>query len=96
MPSPDVIVEETAKFYDLDPKTIMGQSRKADIVLARQVSMYIIRSITNLSLPEVGKFFGQHHTTVMHSVEKIEKTLGSNGELKEVIRDIKANVNDRF
>ena len=69
---------------------------RADIVLARQVSMYIIRSITNLSLPEVGKFFGQHHTTVMHSVEKIEKTLGSNGELKEVIRDIKANVNDRF
>ena len=96
VPSPDVIVEETAKFYDLDPKTIMGQSRKADIVLARQVSMYIIRSITNLSLPEVGKFFGQHHTTVMHSVEKIEKTLGSNGELKEVIRDIKANVNDRL
>ena len=96
VPPPDVIVEETAKFYDLDPKTIMGQSRKADIVLARQVSMYIIRSITNLSLPEVGKFFGQHHTTVMHSVEKIEKTLGSNGELKEVIRDIKANVNDRF
>ena len=96
VPSPDVIVEETAKFYDLDPKTIMGQSRKADIVLARQVSMYIIRSITNLSLPEVGKFFGQHHTTVMHSVEKIEKALGSNGELKEVIRDIKANVNDRF
>ena len=66
------------------------------IVLTCQVSMYIIRSITNLSLPEVGKFFGQHHTTVMHSVEKIEKTLGSNGELKEVIRDIKANVNDRF
>lgn len=96
VPSPDVIVEETAKFYDLDPKTIMGQSRKADIVLARQVSMYIIRSITNLSLPEVGKFFGQHHTTVMHSVEKIEKTLSTNGELKEVIRDIKANVNDRF
>ena len=96
VPSPDVIVEETAKFYDLDPKTIMGQSRKADIVLARQVSMYIIRSITNLSLPEVGKFFGQHHTTVMHSVEKIEKSLSSNGELKEVIRDIKANVNDRF
>lgn len=96
IPSPEVIVEETAKFYDLDAKTIMGQSRKADIVLARQVSMYIIRSITNLSLPEVGKFFGQHHTTVMHSVEKIEKTLGTNGELKEVIRDIKANVNDRF
>ena len=96
IPSPDVIVEETAKFYDLNPKTIMGQSRKADIVLARQVSMYIIRSITNLSLPEVGKFFGQHHTTVMHSVEKIEKALGTNGELKEVIRDIKGNVNDRF
>lgn len=96
VPSPEVIVEETAKFYDLDPKILMGQSRKADIVLARQVSMYIIRSITNLSLPEVGKFFGQHHTTVMHSVEKIEKYLSTSGELKEVIRDIKGNVNDRF
>lgn len=96
VPSPEVIVEETAKFYDLDPKTIMGESRKANIVLARQVSMYIIRSITNQSLPEVGKFFGQHHTTVMHSVEKIEKMLSTDRELKEVIRDIKANVNDRF
>ena len=96
VPSPEVIVEETAKFYDLDPKTIMGESRKANIVLARQVSMYIIRSITNQSLPEVGKFFGQHHTTVMHSVEKIEKMLSNDRELKEVIRDIKANVNDRF
>ena len=95
-PSPDIILEETAKFYDLEPATIMGQSRKADIVLARQVSMYIIRSLTNLSLPEVGKIFGQHHTTVMHSVDKIEKSLRSNTELKEVIRDIKANVNDRF
>ena len=67
VPSPEVIVEETAKFYDLDPKTIMGESRKANIVLARQVSMYIIRSITNQSLPEVGKFFGQHHTCLLYT-----------------------------
>jgi chromosomal replication initiator protein len=95
-PSPEVILEETAKFYDLDPATITGSSRKSDIVLARQVSMYIIRNLTTLSLPEVGKIYGQHHTTVMHSVDKIEKSIHSNTELKEVIRDIKANINDRF
>ena len=95
-PSPEVILEETAKFYELEPSTITGSSRKSDIVLARQVSMYIIRDLTSLSLPEVGKIFGQHHTTVMHSVDKIDKALRKNRELKEVIRDIKANVNDRF
>ena len=95
MPSPEVIVEETAKFYD-PPQDHHGREPESQHCPGRQVSMYIIRSITNQSLPEVGKFFGQHHTTVMHSVEKIEKMLSTDRELKEVIRDIKANVNDRF
>jgi chromosomal replication initiator protein len=94
-PSADVIVEETAKFYDLDPKLLLGSSRKASIVLARQVSMYIVRSMTNMSLPEMGKFYGMHHTTVMHSVEKIETSLKTDKAMADLIKDIKANINSR-
>jgi chromosomal replication initiator protein len=94
-PSADVIVEETAKFYDLDPMLLLGSSRKASIVLARQVSMYIVRSMTNMSLPEMGKFYGMHHTTVMHSVEKIETSLKTDKAMADLIKDIKANINSR-
>jgi chromosomal replication initiator protein len=94
-PSADVIVEETAKFYGLDSKSLLGNSRKANIVKARQVSMFIVRSMTNMSLPEMGKFYGMHHTTVMHSVEKIENALKSDKGLSDIIKDIKANINAR-
>jgi chromosomal replication initiator protein len=94
-PSADVIVEETAKFYGLDSKSLLGNSRKANIVKARQVSMFIVRSMTNMSLPEMGKFYGMHHTTVMHSVEKIENALKSDKSLSDIIKDIKANINAR-
>lgn len=95
IPSPEVIIEETAKYYAMDPKAIMGSSRTKDVVLARQVSIYLIRSITNLSLPEIGKVFGQHHTTVMHSLDKVEKLMKDNRELSEIVRDIKSNINSR-
>lgn len=95
IPSPEVIIEETAKYYAIDPKSILGNSRTKDIVLARQVSIYLIRSITNLSLPEIGKVFNQHHTTVMHSLDKVEKLMKDNRELSEIIRDIKSNINSR-
>ncbi|MCD8126734.1 MAG: chromosomal replication initiator protein DnaA [Clostridiales bacterium] len=94
-PSPDLIVEMTAKYYDIDYKQLMGSSRKANVVLARQVSMYIMRTMTGQSLPEIGKYFGQHHTTVMHSVEKIEQMQQENRELSHAIKDIKANINSR-
>lgn len=94
-PSLDLIVEMTAKYYDLDPKQLMGSSRKANVVLARQVSMYIMRTMTGQSLPEIGKYFNQHHTTVMHSVDKIEQMQQENRELNHAIKDIKANINSR-
>ncbi len=95
IPSPEVIVEETAKYYARDPKEVLGSSRMKEVVLARQVSIYLIRSITNLSLPEIGKVFGQHHTTVMHSLDKVEKMMRDDRHLAEIVRDIKSNINSR-
>lgn len=58
--------------------------RNKTIVLPRQVAMYLSRELTDLSLPEIGEFFGgKDHTTVLHSYNKIKEELTKNGELKE-------------
>ena len=59
--------------------------------------MYQIRGMTNLSLKEIGKEFeGRDHTTVMHSIDRIEKLTKTNPEIAEVIKDINANINARY
>ena len=95
MPSPEVIVEETGKCYGVEVSDIMSTSRTKEVVNARQVAMFIIRQLTKLSLPEIGRFFGRDHTTVLHSLEKVEGLIKENRETAENIRDIKSNVNNR-
>lgn len=97
MPSPDAIIEEVGKFYNIDPLDIKGQARTKDTVMARQVAMYEIRRMTNLSLKEIGKVFnGRDHTTAMHSIERVEKLIKDSPEQAEAIKDINANINARY
>ena len=95
MPSPEVIIEETGKCYGIEVSDIMSSSRTKEVTMARQVSMYIIRQLTKLSLPEIGRVFGRDHTTVIHSLEKVEGLIKETRETAENIRDIKSNVNAR-
>lgn len=95
MPSPELIIEETSKGYGVDVSDILSTSRTKEITMARQVAMYIIRQLTKLSLPEIGKVFSRDHTTVIHSLEKVEGLIKDDRETAEKIRDIKSNVNAR-
>lgn len=97
LPSADVIIEEVGKFYNIPSYDIRGQGRSRDTVLARQIAMYEIRRMTNLSLKEIGQEFGgRDHTTVMHSLERIEKQIKTSPEIAETIKDINANINGRY
>ena len=58
LPSADTIIQEVARFYELDTAAITGQSQNKEISTARNVSMYIIREMTQLSLAEIGQLFG--------------------------------------
>jgi chromosomal replication initiator protein len=95
MPAPEIIIEETSKCYGVAMSDIMSTSRTKEVAIARQVAMYIIRQQTKLSLPEIGRVFGRDHTTVIHSLEKVEGLIKENRETAENIRDIKSNVNAR-
>ncbi|MCI2106512.1 MAG: chromosomal replication initiator protein DnaA [Intestinimonas sp.] len=97
MPTADVIIEEVCKFYNIENAALRGQGRTRDTALARQMAMYLIREMTNLSLKEIGKEFeGRDHTTVLHSIDRIEKMKKNSPETAEVIKDIRSNVNARY
>jgi chromosomal replication initiator protein len=97
LPSSDIIIEEVSKFYGIETEAIRGQGRTKDTALARQIAMYQIRRMTNLSLKEIGREFdNRDHTTVMHSIERVEKLVKQSPEVAEVIKDINANINARY
>lgn len=97
LPSPDTILQEVAKFYEMDSDTIRGQSQSKEVTTARNVAMYIIREMTQMSLVEVGKYFGgRHHSTVINSTSRVEKNMREHPEMMEIIRDIMNAVNSVY
>ncbi len=85
------IITMVASFYDIDEKELIGQTRKKEVVLPRQVAMYLLRNDFNASLNYIGKKFGDRdHTTVLYACEKIKKWLKTDKQLEETIRKIRA------
>ena len=94
VPSPSVIIDYICKYYNLEEDVLRGQSRGREIVNARQIAMYLIRRMTNLSLVDIGKEFGgRDHTTVLHSLDKVEKQMRSEPAFAEVVKEITTNIN---
>lgn len=84
------IIERTAKYFQIPMEDILGPKRDKDIVVPRQVAMYILRSELHLSFPKIARELGRKdHTTAIHSVEKIEKESGFDVTIKNAIADIK-------
>ena len=96
LPTADVIIEEVCKFYNLEPSILLGQSRSKDISLARQIAMYQIRRMTNLSLKEIGKEFSRDHSTVLNALNRVEGLVKTDPEKAEIIKDITTNINSRY
>jgi len=101
LPTPEVIIQETARFYRLTADDIRGNGRTRDTALARQVSMYLIRKLTDLSLINIGKEYkgksgsGMDHSSVLNSIQKIETLITEKAEFKDTIRDIQNNITER-
>ncbi len=72
--SPDLILNFTAQYYSLQVKDLKGKSRLANIVRARQMSMFLCRKLLAYSYPRIAQIYGgKDHTTIMYACEKIEK-----------------------
>lgn len=84
------IIERTSKHFQIPIEDIIGPKRDKDIVVPRQIAMYMLRSELHLSFPKIARELGKKdHTTAIHSVEKIEKQSRLDPGLRQTISDIK-------
>ncbi len=93
----DKIIEEVARtFGSITPEDIRSQKRNSNISEARQISMYIVREITDLSMVEIGQTFGgRDHSTVVYATRQVEKRLEKDPHTRDIVNDIIKNVRDR-
>ena len=85
----DKIVEEVSNIYNISQEDIYGKSRKAEIVQARQLSIYLAQLHTQLSVSKIGLLIGnKNHATVLHSIKAIKNRLKTDKALKEQIDEL--------
>ena len=92
--TPTYVIQSVARFFNLDEDTLRGQERRKDVTNARQVAMYLMRRmIPSMALKEIGKEFdGRDHTTVLHSLDKVEKQMRTDPAFAETVKEITTNI----
>ncbi len=87
------IQKAVADYYNITIEVLKGKKRSANIAYPRMLAMYLCRMLTDESFPRIGlEFGGRDHSTVIHAVDRIEKDLKDNNELKNIINEIKSNL----
>ena len=83
----DMIQKFVADHYNLSTSDIRARNNSKSIALPRQIAMYLSKSLTNASLPEIGKSFGgKHHSTVIHSIKKIANMRNTDPDFDQLIQ----------
>jgi len=92
--SSDVVIRAVAGYFGLKPSQLKAKCNARPISQPRQIAMFICKQITDLSLPQIGKDFGgKHHTTVLHSIRKIESLRKKNSEISAAVNKIIHSLN---
>jgi chromosomal replication initiator protein len=87
--SMDSIIRAVADKFNLQPVQLKQKTNAQEIAYPRQIAMYLIKELTSASLPEIGRAFGgKHHTTVLHSVNKIEQLRHRNQDLNNLLHSL--------
>jgi len=87
------IQKAVASNYRITAGELVAKSNARQYSLPRQIAMYLCKQLTKHSFPEIGRAFGgKHHTTVMHSVEKIQTQISTDGALRKRVREITETV----
>ena len=98
VPTPSLIISEVCCFYSIEENVLRGTLKDKVTAEARQVAMYLIRELTTLSYPDIGKEFGKDHTTVIHACKKVKAMLQNSTDdtVAQHIRDITRNINNKL
>ncbi len=92
--TPENIINTVAEHYDISPEDLRGKKRNSEIVLPRQIAMYLCKVMTDVPLKAIGiELGGKDHATVSHGVNKIEKSMQEDEALKNTVNIIKKKIN---
>ncbi len=95
--TPAAIIDQTARYFNLTAEDLKGEKRKTEIVSCRQMAMYLIRTMTSLSLPEIGKEMGgKNHTTVLYSIKKMEETIKQDPNMAKIASELTENIKKSY
>ena len=87
----DAIIKKTSEFFNVAPPLLKAKKKTADVALARQVAMYLSRTLTDGTLKAIGSAFGgRDHSTVIHACDLISKRMSTDGSLREKIDKVSA------
>jgi chromosomal replication initiator protein len=88
----EIIQKFVADYFQLKPSELKSRNNSKSVALPRQVAMYLCKTLTKASLPEIGKSFGgKHHSTVIHSIQKIENMRQTDGEFNTIVNNLLMN-----
>lgn len=91
--TPKQVLNKTCNYFEISIDTMIGKSRTRDVVLPRQIAMYLLRSELHLSYPKIAQELGRKdHTTAIHSITKIQKELKLNSILREQLNSIRESL----
>lgn len=94
-PTPEMILKEVAEYFAIEQSRLVSKARSKDIVVPRQVACYLMRDIGGMSYPEIGKVFGQHHTSIIYGVEKLTSAMAQEEQLKNKVSDLQKNITEQ-
>ena len=93
--SAELIQESVANYYGITVGDLKSPKRNHDITVPRQMAMYLVREMMGMSLTKIGEVFGgRHYTTVMSSIEKVEKSMKASPNVVSVMDDIRRMIKD--
>ena len=92
----DRIISEVGRTYGISPQDIRSNKRSANISNARQISAYIVREITQISMSAIGEELGgRDHSTIVYAIQQVEKNMDKDAHYKETIEDIIKNIRNK-
>ena len=92
---PQLILEETARYYSLAVADLVSKSRSRPLTNARHVAMYLVRECTGMTLPKIGELFDRDHTTALHGINKIDKNLRDRELVYRQVQDLSRIIRNR-
>lgn len=88
----DEIVECTCKHFGVSKADVIGKRKNKEVVMPRQIAIYLINDMMTLPLAAIGEYFGREHTTIMHARDKVAALIATDNKIKTDISDIKAMI----